>query len=65
MLLHVITTNGKSYQWRKNQHKAFDEMKQRISQAPSLALPNFHNLFNMESDGWKWILYGSGRDVER
>jgi len=38
--LHAITTNGKSFHWGKNQQKAFDEMKRKISQAPILTLPN-------------------------
>ena len=31
--LHAITSNGKSFQWGKNQHKAFDEMKRNIIKA--------------------------------
>jgi hypothetical protein len=48
--LHAITTSGKSFQWGKNQQKAFDEMKRKISQAPVLTLPNLQNPFEVETD---------------
>jgi hypothetical protein len=38
--LHTITMSYKSFWWGKNQQKAFDELKRKISQAPVLALPN-------------------------
>jgi hypothetical protein len=47
--LHAIKTSGKSFQWGKNQHKAFDEMKIKISQAPMLTLPNLHKPFEVET----------------
>jgi hypothetical protein len=48
--LHAIKTNGKGFQWGKNQHKSFDEMKRNIIQAPVLELPNLHNPFEVEID---------------
>ena len=38
--LHAIISSGKSFQWGKGQHKAFKELKKKISQAPILELPN-------------------------
>jgi hypothetical protein len=38
--LHAITVSSKSLQWVKNQQKDFDELKQNISQALILTLPN-------------------------
>jgi hypothetical protein len=34
--LHAIAVSGKSFQWRKNQHKDFNELKRNVTQA----LPN-------------------------
>jgi hypothetical protein len=39
--LHVIISNGNSFQWGKNKHKVFDELKRNIIQALVLAFPNF------------------------
>jgi hypothetical protein len=36
--LHAITMSGKSFQWRKNQQKDFNEPKRKINQALILAL---------------------------
>jgi hypothetical protein len=48
--LQAITANVKSFQWGKNQQKAFDELKRKISQAPVLALPNLQRPFEVETD---------------
>jgi hypothetical protein len=48
--LHAITASGKSFQWGKNQQKAFDELKRKISQAPVLALPNLQKPFKVETN---------------
>jgi hypothetical protein len=48
--LHAITSSGKSFQWLKNQQKAFEELKRNINQAPVLALPNLHKPFEVEMD---------------
>jgi hypothetical protein len=39
-LLHTITVGSESFQWGKNQKKAFDEMKININQALVITLPN-------------------------
>jgi len=48
--LQVIKTNGKSFQWGKNQHKSFEELKQKIIQAPILTLTNLKKYFEVEID---------------
>jgi len=69
--LNAITFSGKIFQWGKNQHKAFEEMKWKISQAPILAFPNFKNPFELDMNasgydmgvvlmqGGKWECYHS------
>jgi hypothetical protein len=54
--LHAIKTSGKSFHSGKNQHKAFDELKRKISEAPMLALPNLQKPFKVETDsaGMPW-----------
>ena len=61
--LHAITTSGKSFQWGKNQHKYFDELKNKISQVPVLALPNLQKPFEVKS--YKWVCYASGVEARR
>jgi hypothetical protein len=48
--VHTITASGKSFLWGKNQQKAFDELKRKISEAPMLALPNLQKPFEVEID---------------
>jgi hypothetical protein len=55
--LQAITVSGKSFQWGKNQQKAFDEMKRNISQAPMLALTKLNNPIELE-------IYASGYYLE-
>eukprot|EP00253_Pinus_taeda_P031122 PITA_31122 len=38
--LHAITTSGKSFQWGKGKHKAFKELKEKISETPVPTLLN-------------------------
>jgi hypothetical protein len=54
--LHTITS-GKSFQWGKNQHKAFDEIKRNINQALFLALPILQNPFEVmaNASGYCWV----------
>jgi hypothetical protein len=44
-LLHAIISSGKSFEWGKNQHKYFNEIKYKIIQALVIALHNLHNFF--------------------
>ena len=39
-----------SFEWTKTAQRVFEEVKQKLCQAPVLALPNFDNLFEVECD---------------
>jgi hypothetical protein len=47
--LHAIKMGSESFQWVKNQCKAFDEIKRNTNQAPVLALPKWHKPFKVET----------------
>jgi hypothetical protein len=59
--------NKKSSQWGKNQQKAFDKIKTKISQALVIALPNLQNPFEVETDASEYamgaVLMQGGRPV--
>jgi len=38
------------FKWTKAAQKAYEEVKQKLCQAPVLALPNFDDLFEVECD---------------
>jgi len=38
------------FEWTKATQRAFEEIKQKLCQAPILALPNFDDLFQVECD---------------
>ena len=40
-----------AFEWTKAAQKAFEEVKQKLCQAPILALPNFDELFEIECNG--------------
>ena len=48
--LHALTGLNKVFQWRGKQQKAFDTLKEKISIAPVLALPNLQRPFEIETD---------------
>jgi hypothetical protein len=54
--LHAITASGNSFRLGKNQQKAFDELKGKISQAPVLALPNLQKPFEVEIDASRYAM---------
>ena len=51
-LLAPITEclKGGSFEWTQAAQRAFEKVKQRLCQAPVLALPNFEDLFEVEGD---------------
>jgi hypothetical protein len=62
--LHAITMGSKSFQWGKNQQKAFDEMKINISQAPSAHATKLAESLR-SGDRCKWVCHGSSLDAGR
>jgi len=48
--LHAITTSNKNFQCGKNQHKGFEEIKQKNIQAPIISLPNLYKYFEADMD---------------
>jgi len=51
-LMASITECSKrgSFEWTKPAQRAFEEVKQKLCQAPILALPDFDDLFEVECD---------------
>ena len=49
-LLNELVKKGVAYKWGKNQEKAFETLKQKLINAPLLALPNFSKTFEIECD---------------
>ena len=60
-------TKKGSFEWSKKAQKAFEKIKQRLCQAPFLALLNFEDLFELECDlsgvGIETLLIQSKRPV--
>ena len=54
--LHAITSSGKSFHWGKGHQKAFKELKNKISQAPTMALPNLQQPFEVEIDASGYVM---------
>ena len=48
--LHDITTNNNDFQWRKNQHKTFEEITLNICETLVFSLPNLHIPFEVGID---------------
>jgi hypothetical protein len=47
--LHVMTSVTQVFQWGGKQQKAFDTLKEKISSAPVLALPNLRQPFEIQT----------------
>ena len=43
--LHALTSTKATFQWGGPQQKAFDTLKEKLSTAPVLALPDLHQPF--------------------
>jgi hypothetical protein len=54
-----VTSVKQVFQWGGKQHKAFDTLKEKISSASILALPNLRQPFEIQTDakclGAFWI----------
>ena len=53
---HSIATSGKSFQWGKGQQRAFDEPRNKISQAPILTLPNLQQPFEVNTNVSRYVM---------
>ena len=47
---------GKKFEWTDKAQKAFDSIKDNLTSAPILALPNFAQVFEVEFDASGWEL---------
>ena len=48
--MHAVTIVNKGFQWGGKQHQAFKALKDKISSAPVLVLPNLRHPFNIQTD---------------
>ena len=48
--LHALTRKGAVFDWDSNCQKAFDNFKQKLTEAPVLAYPQFDRNFVLETD---------------
>lgn len=48
--LHALTSTKTTFQWGRPQQKAFDTLKEKLSTAPVLVLPDLHQPFEIETD---------------
>jgi hypothetical protein len=48
--LHALTSVKQGFQWGGKQQQAFDTLKEKISSAPVLALPNLRQPFEIQTD---------------
>jgi len=48
--LNELVKKGVVYKWGKDQEKTFETLKQKLINAPLLALPNFSKTFKIECD---------------
>jgi hypothetical protein len=48
--LHELTKKGVSFNWRQSQEDSFALLKEKLTHAPLLQLPNFGKTFELECD---------------
>jgi hypothetical protein len=48
--LHELTKNGVSFNWGQSQEDSFDLLKEKLTHAPLLQLPDFGKTFELECD---------------
>jgi hypothetical protein len=65
--LYAITTSDKSFQWENNQHKSFNEIKEKIIQALLITFPILPIPFKMEMNASGYamdvVLMQGGKNV--
>jgi hypothetical protein len=54
--LHAVTSIKQVFQWGGKQQKAFDTLKEKISSAPVLALPNLRQPFEIQTDASNYAM---------
>jgi hypothetical protein len=54
--LHAVTSVKQVFQWGGKQQKAFDTLKEKISSAPVLALPNLRQPFEIQTDASNYAM---------
>jgi hypothetical protein len=54
--LHVVTSVKQGFQWGGKQQQAFDTLKEKISSAPVLALPNLRQPFEIQIDASNYAM---------
>jgi hypothetical protein len=54
--LHAVTSVKQVFQWGGKQQKAFDTLKETISSAPVLALPNLRQPFEIQTDASNYAM---------
>ena len=48
--LHELTKNGVTFTWAAAHRNAFDMLKDKLTHAPLLQLPDFNKTFELECD---------------
>ena len=61
--LHALTRMKATFQWGGPQQKSFDTLKEKLSTALVLALPNLHQPFEIETG--EWVCHGSVTHARR
>ena len=65
--LHELTKKGVGFHWREVQEESFDTLKDKLTHAPLLQLPNFGKTFELECDasgvGIGGVLMQDGKPV--
>jgi hypothetical protein len=54
--LHAVTSVKKVFQWGGKKQKAFDTLKEKISSAPVLSLPNLRQPFEIQTDASNYAM---------
>jgi hypothetical protein len=66
-LLHELTKKGTTFTWAATHQHAFDMLKDKLTHAPLLQLPNFNKTFELECDasgfGLGGVLLQDGKPV--